>query len=114
MVRLKAVFIGCIANGSCIFQFLYGAIKSNLTDAEKLALQQFQFLYGAIKSEGREDLGNVFEGELTDVKLKELIFEAKKIMKPETDSLIIFKSRQEKWLEKQVIGKEKNELDNLL
>jgi CRISPR-associated protein Cas2 len=57
---------------------------------------------------------SVFEGELTDVKLKELIFEAKKIMKPETDSLIIFKSRQEKWLEKQVIGKEKNELDNLL
>jgi CRISPR-associated protein Cas2 len=57
---------------------------------------------------------SVLEGELTDVKLKELIFEAKKIMKPETDSLIIFKSRQEKWLEKQVIGKEKNELDNLL
>lgn len=57
---------------------------------------------------------SVLEGELTEVKLKELIFEAKKIMKPETDSLIIFKSRQEKWLEKQVIGKEKNELDNLL
>ena len=57
---------------------------------------------------------SVFEGELTEVKLKELIFEAKKIMKMETDSLIIFNSRQEKWLEKQVIGKEKNELDNLL
>jgi CRISPR-associated protein Cas2 len=57
---------------------------------------------------------SVLEGELTDVKLKELIFEAKKIMKPETDSLIIFKSRQEKWLEKQVIGKEKNEIDNML
>jgi CRISPR-associated protein Cas2 len=57
---------------------------------------------------------SVLEGELTEVKLKELIFEAKKIMKPETDSLIIFKSRHEKWLEKQVIGKEKNELDNLL
>ena len=57
---------------------------------------------------------SVLEGELTDVKLKELIFEAKKIMKPETDSLIILKRRQEKWLEKQVIGKEKNELDNLL
>jgi len=57
---------------------------------------------------------SVFEGELTEVKLKELIFEAKKIMKMETDSLIIFNSRQEKWLEKQVIGKEKNDLDNLL
>lgn len=57
---------------------------------------------------------SVFEGELTEVKLKELILEAKKIMKIEADSLIIFSSRQEKWLDKQVIGKEKNEIDNLL
>jgi CRISPR-associated protein Cas2 len=57
---------------------------------------------------------SVFEGELTEVKLKELILEAKEIMKIETDSLIIFSSRQEKWLEKQVIGKEKNEIDNIL
>jgi len=57
---------------------------------------------------------SVFEGELTEVKLKELILEAKEIMKIETDSLIIFSSRQEKWLEKQVIGKEKNEIDNVL
>jgi len=57
---------------------------------------------------------SVFEGEITEVKLKELIFEAKEIMKIETDSLIIFSSRQEKWLDKQVIGKEKNEIDNIL
>jgi CRISPR-associated protein Cas2 len=57
---------------------------------------------------------SVFEGELTEVKLKELIIEAKKIMKIEADSLIIFSSRQEKWLDKQVIGKEKNEIDNML
>lgn len=57
---------------------------------------------------------SVFEGELSDVKLKELIHLAKLIMKEETDSIIIFKSRQEKWLDKVVIGKEKNKLDNLL
>lgn len=57
---------------------------------------------------------SVFEGELTDVKLKELLQEAKAIMKMEKDSLIIFKSRQEKWLEKQIVGKEKNVLDNLI
>jgi CRISPR-associated protein Cas2 len=57
---------------------------------------------------------SVFEGELTEVKLKELIIEAKEIMKIESDSLIIFSSRQDKWLEKQVIGKEKNEIDNML
>ncbi len=57
---------------------------------------------------------SVFEGELSEVKLKELILKAKLIMDPETDSLIIFSSRQEKWLEKQVIGREKNELTNML
>lgn len=57
---------------------------------------------------------SVFEGELTEVKLKELIYKAKNIMNVEKDSIIVFSSRQEKWLEKQVIGKEKNELDNIL
>lgn len=57
---------------------------------------------------------SVFEGEMTEVKLKELLNEAKGIMKEETDSIIVFKSRQEKWLEKMVIGREKNNLDNLL
>lgn len=57
---------------------------------------------------------SVFEGDLTEVKLEELLYEARRIMNEEADSLIIFKSRQEKWLEKQVIGKEKNELDNII
>lgn len=57
---------------------------------------------------------SVFEGELSDVKLKELIHEAKGIMKEEYDSIIVFKSRQEKWLDKMVVGKEKNNLDNLI
>jgi len=57
---------------------------------------------------------SVFEGEITDVKMKELIHEAKKIMDEEKDSVIIFKSRQEKWLDKTIVGKEKNTLDNVL
>lgn len=58
---------------------------------------------------------SVFEGELTSVQLKELKLKAKKIMKEdEGDSLIIFCSRNEKWLEKEVIGKEKNKIDNFL
>lgn len=57
---------------------------------------------------------SVFEGEITEVKLKELLHRTGKIMDKEADSIIIFKSRDEKWLEKQVVGKEKNELDNFL
>ena len=57
---------------------------------------------------------SVFEGAITEVKLKELQFKAREIMDIETDSLIIFKSRNEKWLEKEVVGNEKNDLDNFL
>ena len=57
---------------------------------------------------------SVFEGEITEVKLKEFEFAAKKIIDKDVDSLIIFKSREEKWLEKQVIGRQKNELNTFI
>lgn len=57
---------------------------------------------------------SVFEGEITDVKLKELEYKAKLIMNEQEDSLIIFKSRDEKWLEKELIGKERSSIDNFL
>lgn len=57
---------------------------------------------------------SVFEGEITPVKLKELQAKAKLIINTETDSILVFKSREEKWLEKEVIGAEKNKLDNIL
>ena len=58
---------------------------------------------------------SVFEGEMTEVKLKELKTLAENIMKEEEgDSLILFKSREEKWLEKEVIGEEKNPVDKFL
>ncbi len=57
---------------------------------------------------------SVFEGELTEVQLKELKYRAKEIMKDDEDSFIIFSSREQKWMDKQVLGKEKNSLDNFL
>ena len=57
---------------------------------------------------------SVFEGEITDAKLQQLKYEAMNIMDKETDSLIIFKTRQEKWLEKEVVGQERQKLDNFL
>jgi CRISPR-associated protein Cas2 len=57
---------------------------------------------------------SVFEGELTPVQLLELKTEAKKILDKDYDSFIIFASRSSKWLEKEIIGKEKNSIDNFL
>lgn len=57
---------------------------------------------------------SVFEGEITLARLLELKIKAKVIMDTDYDSLIIFKSREERWLEKEVLGKERSTLDNFL
>lgn len=57
---------------------------------------------------------SVFEGEITEVKLKELTYKARKIMDETYDSIIVFKTRQEKWLDKEIIGLEKNSTSNIL
>ncbi|HHW58945.1 MAG: CRISPR-associated endonuclease Cas2 [Bacteroidales bacterium] len=57
---------------------------------------------------------SVFEGEITEVKLKELIIFAEEIMNLEEDSLIIFSSRTEKFLDKKIIGVERSSVNNFL
>lgn len=57
---------------------------------------------------------SVFEGEISEVKLKELTLKAKEFMDEDEDSLIIFSGRTEKWMNKQVIGKERCSTDNFL
>ena len=57
---------------------------------------------------------SVFEGEISDVKLKILCSEADKLIDKDEDSIIIFKGRQREWLEKEIIGKELVTLDNFL
>jgi len=57
---------------------------------------------------------SVFEGEITEVKLKELLAGARKIMDEERDSIIMFKSREERWLDKEIVGVERMTTDNFL
>lgn len=56
---------------------------------------------------------SVFEGEITEVQLRELRYKANDIMK-DKDSVIIFKNRSKQWLDKEVIGYEKQDLDIFL
>ena len=56
---------------------------------------------------------SVFEGEITEVKLKEMITEAEKIMQ-DKDSLILFKNRQKSYTEKQIIGVERSDIGQFL
>lgn len=57
---------------------------------------------------------SVFEGDISEIKLKELVIKAEKIMNQEEDSVIIFSGRTDRWMEKQVVGKERNSLDVII
>ena len=57
---------------------------------------------------------SVFEGEISDVKLKELTISAKSIMDIAEDSMIIFSNRTGYYMEKKIVGKERMKLDNFL
>ncbi len=57
---------------------------------------------------------SVFEGEITEVKLKELILKSRDIMDESYDSFIIFQNPHDSWLSKQIVGRERSDLDYLL
>lgn len=57
---------------------------------------------------------SVFEGELSETQIEELKYKALKIIDESEDSIIIFKSRNEKWLDKEIIGMERSTLSNII
>lgn len=57
---------------------------------------------------------SVFEGEITEVRLKELQMNAEKFMRKEEDSIILFKSQSQVMMSKEIIGKERSSTDNFL
>lgn len=57
---------------------------------------------------------SVFEGELSELQLKELEAEARKIMQEDYDSFIIFRSRHVHYMDKQLIGKPKSDTGQFL
>lgn len=57
---------------------------------------------------------SVFEGEISEVKLKELLIQSDKFMDKSVDSIIIFSGNFQQALDKRIIGKERSSIDNFL
>ncbi|NRY64148.1 CRISPR-associated endonuclease Cas2 [Clostridium beijerinckii] len=55
---------------------------------------------------------SVFEGEITEAQIVKLNAELNKLIRKDLDSMIIFKSRSEKWLDKEFWGKKNDALSN--
>ena len=49
---------------------------------------------------------SVFEGEITEAKFMKMELEIKRFIRKDEDSLIVFKSRNERWLQKVFLGKD--------
>lgn len=57
---------------------------------------------------------SVFEGDLSEAQVTKLKMEVNKIIRKDIDSVIIFKSPNDKWLNKEMWGIVEDPLDNFL
>ena len=57
---------------------------------------------------------SVFEGELSEARLKALKLALKKVIDPKEDSVLIYRLRDVKLLRKEVLGQEKGQTDQFL
>lgn len=57
---------------------------------------------------------SVFEGEISEARLKELLMQSDKFMKKDEDCIIIFNTLSQISMEKRIIGKERSSVDVFL
>lgn len=57
---------------------------------------------------------SAFEGEISEAKLKELKLALKKVIDLNEDSILIYKSREQRYVKKEVMGQEKSTTDPFL
>ena len=57
---------------------------------------------------------SVFEGELSKVQIKKLKAEIQAWIRDDQDSIILFQSRNERWLDKDIMGRQDVTVDNFL
>ncbi len=57
---------------------------------------------------------SVFEGEITQARLTEMLDLAYEIMDDEVDSILVFKSKNKDWLDKEILGFERQSTGQIL
>ena len=57
---------------------------------------------------------SVFEGEISEAQIVKLKYELNDIIRSSIDSVIIFKSRNERWLKKEMWGKKEDKTSNFI
>lgn len=57
---------------------------------------------------------SVFEGELTDAQIETVKAGLRRLLNDETDSVLFYTARDQRWLSKESMGRELGEVGNLL
>lgn len=57
---------------------------------------------------------SVFEGELTDAQLETVRAGLRRLLSDDADSVLIYTAREQRWLARETLGKERSEIGNLL
>ena len=57
---------------------------------------------------------SVFEGEITEAKLEKLKLGLKRLLKEESDSVYIYKVRDQKWIDKEILGQERSPTEAII
>lgn len=57
---------------------------------------------------------SVFEGELTDAQLETVRAGLRRLLSDDADSVLIYTAREQRWLSRETLGKERSEIGNLL
>lgn len=57
---------------------------------------------------------SVFEGELSDAQLETVRAGLRQLLSDDADSVLIYTAREQRWLSRETLGKERSEIGNLL
>jgi len=57
---------------------------------------------------------SVFEGELTDAQIETVKAGLRRLLDDEADSVLLYTARDQRWLAKEVMGRERSAVTNLL
>lgn len=57
---------------------------------------------------------SVFEGEITEAKLERVKVGLRKLIDDESDSIYLYKARDEKWVDKEILGQERSPTDTFI
>lgn len=99
----------------CGGDFMYVILVYDINLEEKEGQRVLRKVFKTCKQYLVHIQNSVFEGELLESQLLKLQRELDKYIRNDLDSVILFKSRSQKWLEKEFLGKiEEDKTSNFL